>query len=316
MQRHHKSIYQVHEAAVVYFDAVWRLGSIRAAARKLNVSSSAVNRQILKLEAALGTPLFDRVVGGMKLTAGGELFARHTSTVLQDFDRAASEIDALSGLRRGHVEIATVEGLCTDLLPQAIARMRARHKGITFGVGIYGIPEIPAAVIDGAVHMGIAFEVPRRVELRQLAGGKFRVGAIMRSDHPLASRRRIGLRACADYPLIVAKSNLAMRAQLEPLLAALQLDERLAVEAASLEIMKQLVLRDQGIAFQTRVGLESELREGKLVHVPLDEGSPIGQYLGIYVTAKNPPPIAAAVFAQMVAEEISRREAKEPRQKA
>ncbi|WP_257211646.1 LysR family transcriptional regulator, partial [Sphingobium sp. IP1] len=45
---------------VVYFDAIRRAGSIREAARRLNVASSAVNRQLLKLEAELGTPLFER----------------------------------------------------------------------------------------------------------------------------------------------------------------------------------------------------------------------------------------------------------------
>ena len=315
MRRYQNSVFQIHEAAIVYFDAVWRLGSIRAAARKLNVSSSAVNRQILKFEAALGTPLFDRIVGGLRLTAGGEIFARHASTVLQDFDRAASEIDALLGLRRGHVEIATVEGLCADLLPEVIAKMRARHKGITIGIGIFGIPDIPAAIIDGAVHMGVAFEVPHRAELRQLARGKFTVGAIMRPNHPLANRRRLDLRICADYPLIVAKGNLAMRAQLEPMLTALRANDCVAVEAGSLEIMKQLVMRDQGIAFQTRVGLEKELLKGELVHVPLDDKTIVSQDLGIYVGANNPLPIAVAVFAQLVAEEISRREAREPKQK-
>ena len=255
MRRYQKSVFQIHEAAIVYFDAVWRLGSIRAAARKLNVSSSAVNRQILKFEAALRNAAVRPDRRWLEVDGGGEIFARHASTVLQDFDRAASEIDALAGLRRGHIEIATVEGLCADLLPEVIAKMRARHKGITIGVGIFGIPDIPAAIIDGAVHMGLAFEVPHRVELRQLARGKFSVGAIMRPHHPLANRRRLGLRACADYPLIVAKGNLAMRAQLEPMLTALQATDRVAVEAGSLEIMKQLVMRDQGIAFQTRVAL-------------------------------------------------------------
>ena len=55
---------RIHAAALLYFDAVRRAGSIREAARRLNVASSAVNRQILKLEAEVGAPLFDRLPGG------------------------------------------------------------------------------------------------------------------------------------------------------------------------------------------------------------------------------------------------------------
>ncbi|PHP17682.1 LysR family transcriptional regulator, partial [Sphingobium sp. IP1] len=52
--------HRFHAPMVVYFDAIRRAGSIREAARRLNVASSAVNRQLLKLEAELGTPLFER----------------------------------------------------------------------------------------------------------------------------------------------------------------------------------------------------------------------------------------------------------------
>ena len=56
-----------------------RVGSIRKAAAELNVAASALNRQILKLEADLGTPLFDRLPGGMRLTVAGDLLLRHVT---------------------------------------------------------------------------------------------------------------------------------------------------------------------------------------------------------------------------------------------
>ena len=45
-----------HSPSIQYFHAVRRTGSIRAAARLLNVASSAVSRQILKLEQDVGSP--------------------------------------------------------------------------------------------------------------------------------------------------------------------------------------------------------------------------------------------------------------------
>ncbi len=44
----------MHAVILRYLDQVARVGSIRRAAEKLNVASSAVNRQILKLEAESG----------------------------------------------------------------------------------------------------------------------------------------------------------------------------------------------------------------------------------------------------------------------
>jgi molybdate transport repressor ModE-like protein len=122
------NIQRVHEAAIIYFDAVWRDGSIRSAARKLNVASSAVNRQIIKLEAALGTALFDRIPGGIRLNAAGEVFAHRAATVVQDYELAISGIKALHELVSGHVEVVTQEGLCVDLRPEVAAAFSATRR--------------------------------------------------------------------------------------------------------------------------------------------------------------------------------------------
>ena len=67
---------RIHSPAIHYFDMVRRCQSIREAARRLNVASSAVNRQILKLESEIGSPLFERLPAGLRLTAAGGLQVR------------------------------------------------------------------------------------------------------------------------------------------------------------------------------------------------------------------------------------------------
>ena len=62
----------MHAIVLKYLEEVARRGSIRKASRALNVASSAINRQILKLEEELGTPLFQRLPAGMRLTPAGE----------------------------------------------------------------------------------------------------------------------------------------------------------------------------------------------------------------------------------------------------
>ena len=52
----------MHARVLRYLDEVVRRGSIRKAAEYLHVAPTAVNRQILDLEAELGAPLFDRII--------------------------------------------------------------------------------------------------------------------------------------------------------------------------------------------------------------------------------------------------------------
>jgi DNA-binding transcriptional LysR family regulator len=74
----------MHAVILRYLDQVARVGSIRRAAEKLNVASSAVNRQILKLEAEIGVPIFERRGNGVRLTPAGEQLMRHTRNTLAE----------------------------------------------------------------------------------------------------------------------------------------------------------------------------------------------------------------------------------------
>src|SRR5688500_20200973 len=58
------------------FHAVVEAGSFTKAGRKLQLSQSAVSRQICSLEESLGVPLFYRHARGLVLTEQGEEFYR------------------------------------------------------------------------------------------------------------------------------------------------------------------------------------------------------------------------------------------------
>jgi DNA-binding transcriptional LysR family regulator len=292
---------RIHAAALHYFDAVRRAGTIREAARRLNIASSAVNRQVLKLEAEIGAPLFERLPGGLRLTAAGEALARHVGAVLRDAEVLRSELDALAGLRAGHVELATLEGFCHRIVPAAIEALHRKHPRISIGVGLMDSAAIPAALIGGDAHLGLAFEMRRRPELRLLASASLPLGAVMRPDHPLAARPRLTLQDCAGQRLVLPRQNFANHEQLQPLLYQAGLQGQAGVEAGSVELMRQMVLRGLGLAFMTRVGLEAELEAGRLVHRPLLQGSrPVVSELGLFARASLPQTGAAESFARQI----------------
>ena len=302
---------RIHAPAILYFDKVRRCGSFREAARSLNVASSAVNRQILKLEEELGMPLFERLPGGLRLTAAGEIFARHATVVMQDTERVSSELDALQGLRSGHVEITTVEGVTVDLLPGVIEKMRSLYPKVSVGVSILGSTAIPEQIIHGQADLGLAFALIRNSDLHQLIRGRFHLGAIMRPDHPLATHQRLTFASCAAHPLILAKADLSIHHLLAPAISHSKSWGRAVVETSSVELAKKLAMRGTGIAFQTRIGIEEEMARGDLVHIPIVNNQPVMSDLGLYTRAGRSLPVAVDAFARMLVEEIPRRSQQE-----
>jgi DNA-binding transcriptional LysR family regulator len=297
---------RIHSSAIRYFDAVRRAQSIREAARQLNVASSAVNRQIIKLEEEIGEPLFHRLPSGLVLTSVGEALARHVITVFQDLERTGAEIDDIHGARVGHITVAVVESV-SSILPKVIDQSRARAPRVTFTVSVMGSFDIPAAVVSGEADVGVAFALRKSSELEQVFIAQFRLGAIVRPDHPLARNKTVTLSHCLGFPMILATPDLSINNLLEPLLSQGPAFLSPVITSGSIELMQELVTRGHGIAFQTNVGLDRRLTDGSLVFIPIDAKGPLWSDLGIYTRAGRLLPTATDNFVQELKAEIRQR---------
>jgi DNA-binding transcriptional LysR family regulator len=299
---------RIHSSAIRYFDAARRAKSIREAARQLNVASSAVNRQIIKLEEEIGAPLFDRLPTGLVLTPVGEALARHIITVFQDLERTGADIADLQGTRAGHITVAVVESVAASILPNVIDRLRSRAPRVTFTIAVMGSFDIPGAIAGGEADVGVAFALRKSSELQQVFVSQFRLGAVVKPDHPLAKKKSVTLSSCLGYPLILATPDLSITNLLEPILSSGPSYLSPVITCGSIELMQELVVRGHGVAFQTRVGLERKLEAGALVHVPIDAKGPLWSDLGIYTRVGRLLPTTTDTFVQMLKAEIESRQ--------
>src|SRR5262249_56888706 len=124
----------MQRAVLRSFAHVARQGWIRKAAEALSVASSAVNRQILRLEDEIGVPLFERSRSGVRPTAAGELLLRHVRETQNEFQRARAEIASLSGTVSGTVRIVSLESIVARVLPQNVADMAVPHPPVNLTV--------------------------------------------------------------------------------------------------------------------------------------------------------------------------------------
>ena len=298
----------IHYRAIGYFEAVRRWGSIREAARRLDVAASAVNRQILKFESDIGLPLFERLPEGMKLTPAGEIFARHAVAVLQDEKRLANEVEALKGLRRGKVSIISAESVNSAFLPRAISHMAAKYPRIELQIRTAGSNDIPAALIAGDADLGLAFSLAPNPALSQVAIGRFQLGAVMRPDHKLAAQAHVSFANCTAYKLVLPTQDLSIFSLLERQLRRFRSKLDVAAEVSSLELMRNLTVALDAISFQARIGLEADIAAGRLIHVPFLGSNALTTELAAYVREGRPLPMAIEAFLAIVRDELARRE--------
>ncbi|WP_282091813.1 LysR substrate-binding domain-containing protein [Epibacterium ulvae] len=80
----------IHLAALRAVEAVARLGTLKAAADALGVTSGAISQQVLKAEAQMGVTLFRRTPKGMVLTPVGREIASHLTEGFEALLRGVS----------------------------------------------------------------------------------------------------------------------------------------------------------------------------------------------------------------------------------
>jgi len=89
------------------FNAVAEAGSFTHAGERLNLSQSAVSRQVSTLEDSLHVPLFHRHARGLKLTEQGEILHRTVREVLSKLNMAEARISESRERPQGRLKITT-----------------------------------------------------------------------------------------------------------------------------------------------------------------------------------------------------------------
>lgn len=115
--------------------AVARLGSFRAAAGELDLSTSAVSQAVATLEARLGARLFHRTTRSVRLTPTGERFVADLAPALQGIhtamDRAKDAEETPSGTLRLNASGGAARRIMEPLLIPYMRRYPDVHVELT-----------------------------------------------------------------------------------------------------------------------------------------------------------------------------------------
>lgn len=295
-----------HWNALVYFREAAQLKSMRKAADSLGSTPSAVNRQIIKLEAQLDCQLFERSASGVTLTAAGEAFTHYVQQASDGMDRMLSTIENLRGVRAGHIRLACEEGLGKDFLPRLIAPFAERYPGVRFSIKVTDMPTISEAVAQGECDIGLAFNPTPHPQVQRRAQVAVAVGAVMLPGHRLASRSSLRLADLVGEPLVIPDAGYAIREMLDRhYVNDLSNPLWIVAESNSFDTITSLVKAGLGIAVRTRVGIMDDVDSGALVFVPVTDQGVHTDCVSICTKRRRPLPVAASVFIERLVAGIS-----------
>jgi len=123
------------------------------AASVLNVTQPALTKQIRKLEAELGSPLFDRGTHGTRLTAFGTLWLPSVRETLNGFDRMVANGKKGAAGKIGRLRIG-FGAHSLELVPQVIMRLRTVTRELQLSLQDMSSLEQEDALHEGRLDVG------------------------------------------------------------------------------------------------------------------------------------------------------------------
>ncbi|MCC6002386.1 MAG: LysR family transcriptional regulator [Pararhodobacter sp.] len=245
------------------FRAVAHDGTLTGAARRLNLSPSALSAQLRALEAALGHDLFERRGRGLLMTEAGRIALDHADAIFRTAEdltailrqhgpgRRALRVGALATLSRNFqleflrpvlgradVEVVLRSGSQAELLRglEALAQ----------DVVLTNLAPPRDAASRYLVHRMAQQPV-------SLIGTPARIGNAM----PLSAR-------LSGAPLILPAPETALRAGFDALVSRLGIAVSIVAEVDDMAMMRLLVREDVGLAVIPRIVVQDELAAGVL----------------------------------------------------
>lgn len=247
------------------------------AAREMHISQPSLSRVIQKLEAQVGSRLFDRTRVGVDPTDTGALFLKHAREVISRTNDLSREMNLLRGLEGGELRIGAGTYPSHMYVDRALARLIRRHPTVHINVAndnwanllpLLRKRELDVAVID-------IRSAESDSELHTIKLSNHQAYYAMRAGHPLLRKEQDKPQSSLwKYPFVTTARipPELLRGLSETLLgprdAALQNTKALlSVACESLPMMKTIAMNSNAIAILPWRLIAKEVHSGKMAAI-------------------------------------------------
>lgn len=158
----------LHWDRLPIFQAVAEAGSFTKAGRKLDLSQSAVSRQICALEESLTVPLFYRHARGLVMTEQGEAFFRVVKEMEDQLAQAVRRVSESRAQPEGPLKITTTVTFGSAWLTSRINRFHQQYPDVAVSLVLVDSPEIDLFSRQADVAIRFAEQTHPKVIQRRL----------------------------------------------------------------------------------------------------------------------------------------------------
>lgn len=193
-----------------YFLAVAREESITKAAEVLHVTQPTLSRQMMELEAELGTALFIRTNRKTVLTENGLRLRQRAEEIVELVGKTEAEFLSESGCIDGDVYIGGGETDAMRLIAKTAHQLHEKHPDIYYHLYSGNALDVMEKLDKGLLDFGVLIEPVDKSKYEYLRLPAVDTwGVLMRKDSPYAALSGISAKTLRELPLICSRQSLA-----------------------------------------------------------------------------------------------------------
>ncbi|MFG0863101.1 LysR family transcriptional regulator [Pseudomonas sp. CJQ_13] len=290
LERYFKSSLSLKQLRVLV--ALAELGQVRKVADSMNVSQSAVSKQLAEIQDGIGHPVVRRQGNHLELTPVGLALINSAREVLYHLDRAQREILALSEGKGGHIAIGTVSSVCATLIPTALTYLSECAPSVSILVEENTADKLIPQLVDRSIDIAIIrmWQPLAITGTSQQALMNESLVIVAGPEHPLARQTKVEWDDTVNFPWIVPNSGSPAREALEAMLAqhGLRLPGGI-VDSISMTLIVSLLEHSQYICLLPENFAKKLQSRNEVKILPLDTANLLSEVRAVWCTANTNP---------------------------
>jgi DNA-binding transcriptional LysR family regulator len=272
--------------------------SFSRAAEKLLRTQPAISLSIQRLEVELGERLIDRSAKDLLLTDAGKVvldYARRFENLQGELENSLAEMRDKSA---GRLTIGANESSTLYLLDH-IERYRRQFPKIKVQIRRSLSSKIPAELIDGDLELGILTYDPEDERLVSKVIYRDHLAFIVSPQHRLAAHAEVSISELSYEQFIAHNVVSPYRAVVLREFQRHKVPLHMDLEMPTIEAIRKMVQRNEGVAFLPRMCVDEEIRQGMLREVKVKEMD-VDRKIRLVYPARRVLSHAAQAFLEVV----------------
>lgn len=229
------------------FTAVYREGSVTAAAQKLYIAQPTVSIALRELEEYYGHPLFERLGRKLQITEFGRLvyqYATHIMSLYNELEHISKDLD-----RENTIFVGTGPAIGEFFMPDIVKNFRQSHANIKIHVTVDRTYDYSDELINNKLDFAIVERMRDVPGIACLPIRRAPIVAVCHRDHPLAQMRTVAAEDLIRCELLVTEKESYTRKAVDAFFSAHNL--QIAPTWVSIDIMTLInaVRNNLGVSF-------------------------------------------------------------------